>query len=64
MEEIRVIANKDGADLRRDMRKHPYHSRCDGTADDVEINEAIESVGKAIWGLPDGAWERIFRGNK
>ena len=61
MDEVRVISSdKDGADLRREKRKNRYHVQCDGTADDYEINEAIQSVGgKQFRGL-GAAWERIF----
>ena len=60
-DEIRVIsADKDGADLRREKKKASRYVRCDGTADDVEINEAIQGLGNKTWKLPPGAWERIF----
>ena len=59
--EIRVIsADKDGADLRREKRRSSKYLRCDGTADDVEINEALRSLGGKVWTLPSDAWERIF----
>ena len=61
---IRVISGQeDGAKLRREQRKERYYSRCDGTADDNEINEAIQNVNKGMrvampWG--PGQFERIF----
>ena len=61
---IRVISGqKDGADLRREQRKERYYSRCDGTADNDEINEAIQSANKGMrvtmpW--RDGQFEQIF----
>ncbi len=60
-DEIRVIsADLDGADLRHERSKNRRYIRCDGTADDVEINEAISGSGGKSWRLPRGAWERIF----
>jgi len=61
---IRVISGqKDGADLRREQRKERYYSRCDGTADNDEINEAIQNANKGMrvtmpW--RDGQFEQIF----
>ena len=61
---IRVISGqKDGADLRREQRKERYYSRCDGTADNDEINEAIQNANKGMmWAVPwrDGQFEQIF----
>ena len=59
---IRVISgDKDGADLRREQRKDRYYSRCDGTADNDEINEAIQSANKGMtWAVPAEDYERIF----
>ena len=59
---IRVISGqKDGADLRREQRKERYYSRCDGTADDANINEAIQSANKGMmWAVPAERWEEIF----
>ena len=64
MDEVRVISSdKDGADLRREKRKNRYHVRCDGTADDAEINDAIRSVGgQQFLGLRAEDYERIFGG--
>lgn len=65
MDKITVIsADKDGADLRREKAKSRYYRRCDGTADDVEINEAISSLGKRSYFVPANIWERIFGGSK
>lgn len=59
--ETRVISSDiDGAALRREKRLNPRHLRCDGKADDAEINEAIQSKGRS-WTL-GAAWERIFGG--
>ena len=61
---IRVISGgKDGADLRREQRKARYYSRCDGTADNDEINEALQNANKGMrvtmpW--RDGQFEQIF----
>ena len=59
---IRVISgNKDGADLRREQRKERYYSRCDGTADNDEINEAIQNANKGMtWAVRAEDYERIF----
>ena len=61
---IRVISGqKDGADLRREQRKERYYSRCDGTADNDEINEAIQNANKGMmWAVPAKDYERIFGG--
>ncbi len=59
--ETRVISSDiDGAALRREKRLNSRHLRCDGNADDAEINEAIQSKGTS-WSLGD-AWDRIFGG--
>lgn len=64
MDEIKVISgDKDGADLRREQMSR-YYVRCDGKADDGEINDAIASVGRSQWAMPADAWERIFGGEK
>ena len=61
MEEVRVISSdKDGADLRREKRKSRYHVRCDGTADDCEINDAIQSLGGQSMFTSAEDYERIF----
>jgi len=59
---IRVISGqKDGADLRREQRKARYYSRCDGTADNDEINEAIQNANKGMmWAVPAKRWQEIF----
>jgi len=59
---IRVISgNKDGADLRREQRKNPMHLRCDGTADNHEINEAIQNANKGMmFAFRAEDYERIF----
>jgi len=59
---IRVISgDKCGADLRREQRKERYYSRCDGTADNDEINEAIQGANKGMmWAVPAKRWEEIF----
>ena len=59
---IRVISgDKDGADLRREQRKERYYSRCDGTADDCEINEALQNANKGMtWAVRAEDYERIF----
>lgn len=63
MEEVRVItSDKDGADLRREKRKSRYHVRCDGRADDAEINEAIQGLGGQSMFISADDWERIFGG--
>ena len=62
MRTIRVISGqKDGADLRREKRKAKYYSRCDGTADNDEINEALQNANKGMmWAVPAEDYERIF----
>ena len=63
MDEVRVISSdKDGADLRREKRKSRYHVQCDGTADDCEINEAIQSLGGQSMFTSAEDYERIFGG--
>ena len=59
---IRVISgDMDGADLRRERRKAKYYSRCDGTADNDEINEALQNANKGMmWAVPAKRWEEIF----
>jgi len=59
---IRVISGqKDGAAPRREQRKERYYSRCDGTADNDEINEAIQNANKGMaWAVPAEDYERIF----
>jgi len=65
MNEIRVIsADMDGTELRRERQKNRRHIRCDGKADDGEIQEAINGVGKTMWSGLGEAWERIFGGKK
>lgn len=62
--EIRVISgDKDGAELRRETYKNQHYVRCDGTRDNDEINDAIEtsSKGQPFLGLGE-SWERIFGG--
>ena len=57
-----ISSDIDGAALRREKRQ-PRHIRCDGKADDAEINEAIQSKGTS-WTLPAEAWERVFGGSR
>ena len=59
---IRVISGgKDGAELRREQRKDRYYSRCDGAADDAEINEAIQNANKGnMWVISAEHWDRVF----
>ncbi|KKL18450.1 hypothetical protein LCGC14_2475420 [marine sediment metagenome] len=65
MDEVRVISSdKDGADLRREKRKSRYHVRCDGTADDREINDAIASLGSPSMFTSAEDYERIFGGDR
>lgn len=63
MDEIKVIsADKDGADLRRDIVRNLYYTRCCGTHDEREINDAINSLGKVQWALRAEDWLRVFGG--
>jgi len=65
MKEIRVILDKDGADLRREKAKSRLYLLCDGTADDEEINQAIEDSGKGnMWVISAEHYERIFGGKR
>jgi len=59
---IRVISGQeDGAKLRREQRKERYYLRCDGTADNDEINEALQNANKGMmWAVPAKDHERIF----
>ena len=62
MDDVRVISSEiDGAALRRERRTNARYLRCDGKADDGEIQEAIESTGQS-WSLSATAWDRIFGG--
>ena len=62
MKNIQVISGDgsiDGADLRR--REKGYYSRCDGSKDDQEINEAIQFAGSGKQFVISGEmWKRIF----
>ena len=61
MDNVRVISSEiEGAALRREKRINPRYLRCDGKADDADINEAIQSKGTS-WTL-GAAWDRIFGG--
>ena len=63
MDDIKVISgDKDGADLRREKARSRHYVRCDGKADDQEINEALASAGKSSWCIAAEDWERIFGG--
>jgi len=60
-ETIRVISGDlDGADLRRDINKNSYYTRCDGKGDNEQIQEAINHVGKFLVSIPSEKWNRIF----
>jgi hypothetical protein len=62
-EQIKVIsAEIDGAELRREQIRNPYHARCDGRGDDAEINEALGHVGVSRFTIPGDRWEQIFGG--
>lgn len=61
MNEIKVISSDiDGADLRR--KKKGYYVRCDGKADNEEINDALQSLGGQSYFIAAKDWERIFGG--
>lgn len=61
MGQINVISSDlDGAELHREKAKNRRYLRCDGRADDGEINEAIASVGKHQFQGLGEAWGRIF----
>jgi len=62
--DINVISSDiDGAELRREERKNPWHSRCYGNHDEAKIMDAGKKAAKggSVWTLPDGTWERIFK---
>jgi hypothetical protein len=56
--DINVISvDLDGAELRKEKRKNPMHTRCDGTADEGNIKEASERATKGkTWVLPVQRW--------
>jgi len=61
MPEVSVISSDlDGAELRRKKGQNSRYLRCDGHADDGEINEAIAGVGRRQFRGLGAAWERIF----
>ncbi len=63
MDEVSVISSDiDGAAL-RSAKRHRRYLRCDGKADDEQINEALQDKGPS-WALPAKAWERIFGGKR
>uniref|UniRef100_A0A6M3LFY7 Uncharacterized protein n=1 Tax=viral metagenome TaxID=1070528 RepID=A0A6M3LFY7_9ZZZZ len=66
MKDIRVISGeKDGADLRREKAKQKYCATCTGTADNQQIEDALDFTGKGeTWVLPEGAWNRIFANDR
>ena len=62
MKKVVVIpSDKDGAELRKTKAESKYYVRCDGKADDQEINEALQhSTGGRHWLGLGRAWDRIF----
>lgn len=63
MDEVRVISSDlDGGQLRREKVKNRYYMRTDGTADDCEINEAIQSLRGQSMFIRAEDYERIFGG--
>ncbi len=57
-----IPENKDGAELRKIKAENKYCVRCDGKADDDQINEALKtSTGSKQWSGLGDAWNRIFR---
>jgi len=62
MKKVVVIPeNKDGGELRRIKAENKYTVRCDGRADDQEINEALQhSTSTRKWLGLGRAWDRIF----
>ena len=65
MREVKVISSDlDGAELTREKIDNLYHIRCSGSHDDGNIQEAIDHKGNGLWRLPEGAWDRIFGGDK
>jgi len=65
MRDIKVISGDlDGSQLKR-AKTGKYWSRCDGKADNEEIQEASDSCGKSeLWSISARDWERIFGRNK
>ena len=62
--DVNVISSYiDGAELKREKRKNPMHTRATGKHDEQVIKEAcVRASRKSLsFALPDGAWERIFR---
>ncbi len=61
-----ISGDLDGADLRREVHFNIRYLRCNGSHDDNQINEALQSIGKSdIFSIPASSWERIFaRGHK
>ena len=52
----------DGKQLREAKVKNPFHLRCDGKSDDVEINEAFQDSKQKRWCGLGEAFDRIFGG--
>lgn len=64
-EKINVISSDlDGAQLRREIHKNSYHTRCYGREDNGQFQEAINHVGKSQFSIPADRWEAIFGGDK
>jgi hypothetical protein len=66
MEMYVISKEKDGAELRREKRKNPYHTVCKEDNSSLEINEAMDRcAGGYKWAFSEKAkmaWDRIFRG--
>jgi hypothetical protein len=62
MKKVVVIpSEKDGAELRKAKAGNKYYVRCDGKADDEQINEALKhSTSSRQWLGLGNAWNRIF----
>ena len=61
MKNISIISSDlDGAELRR--KQHGYFARCNGTADDRVINQAISDLELKLFSIKAEDWERIFGG--
>jgi len=64
-EQINVISGDlDGAQLKREMFKNSYHTRCCGKGDHNNIQEAVGHVGRPqiYLSIPAHRWESIFGG--
>jgi hypothetical protein len=61
---VKVISEEiDGAELRREQVRNPYHARCDGREDNEQIQDALDrSAKESFMAIRAEDYERIFGG--